>query len=271
MAGGELAFVMGPEPNTSWGAAQSERPASAIADSLILPVPFVAAGSRIFSGSTEAALGTLTGGTRIYFTLDGGAPGAGSSLYREPLLFTKSAALKAVAMKDGLPPSAVVTAEFRKIPGNRSIRLNAPYSGMYPAGGDLALIDGLRGPLDFKTGLWQGYEGVDLDAIVDLGRVQRVNRVTTGFLQDQNSWLFLPEMVEYSFSSDGKRFVSVAKFAPGVPAQEQGARIENFASGEIGKSARYVRVFAKNVRACPAWHQGAGEKAWIFADEIVIE
>jgi hypothetical protein len=199
------------------------------------------------------------------------APGTGSSLYRAPILFTKSGTLKAVAMRDGFPPSAVVTAEFRKIPGNRTIRLNTAYSGMYPAGGDLALIDGLRGPLDFKTGLWQGYEGADLDAIVDLGRVQRVSRVTTGFLQDQNSWLFLPEMVEYFISSDGKRFVSVARLAPGVPAQEQGARIEDFASGAIGKSARYVRVFAKNVRICPAWHQGAGGKAWIFADEIVIE
>jgi predicted alpha-1,2-mannosidase len=271
MAGGELAFVMGAEPNTSWGVARADRPPSAIVDSLILPVPFVAAGSRIFSGSTEAALASITDGARIYYTLDGGAPGAGSSLYREPVLFTKSGTLKAAAMKDGFPPSAVVTAEFRRIPGNRSIRLNTAYSGMYPAGGDLALIDGLRGPLDFKTGLWQGYEGVDLDAIVDLGRVQRVNRVTTGFLQDQNSWLFLPEMVEYSLSSDGKRFVPAAKFAPGVPAREEGARIENFASGAIGKSARYVRVFAKNIGICPAWHQGAGGKAWIFADEIVVE
>lgn len=271
MAGGELAFVMGTEPNTAWGVARSDRPASAIADSLILPVPYVAAGSRIFSGSTRASLASITGGARIYYTLDGSTPGTDASLYREPVLFAKSGTLKAVAVKDGFPPSAVVTAEFRKIPGNRSIRLNTPYSGMYPAGGDLALIDGLRGPLDFRTGLWQGYEGVDLDAIVDLGRVQRVNRVTTGFLQDQNSWLFLPEMVEYSLSSDGKRFVPVARPAPGVPAQEQGARVENFSSGAIGKSARYVRVFAKNIGICPAWHHGAGGKAWIFADEIVIE
>ncbi len=271
MAGGELAFVMGAEPNTSWGAAPSDRPESAIADSLILPVPFVAAGSRIFSGSTEAALASIVDGARIYYTLDGGAPGASSSPYRDPVLFTKSGTLRAVAMKEGFPPSAVVTAEFRKIPGDRSIRLNASYSPMYPAGGDLALIDGLRGPLDFRTGLWQGYEGVDLDAIVDLGRVRRVNRVTTGFLQDQNSWLFLPEMVEYSLSSDGKAFVPAARLASGPPAQEQGARIENFASGTIGKSARYVRVFAKSVGVCPAWHRGAGGKAWIFADEIVIE
>jgi predicted alpha-1,2-mannosidase len=272
VAGGELAFVMGAEPNTSRGIAKSDRPGSAIVDDLILPVPYVAAGARIFSGSTDVALASITGGARIYYTLDGTAPSdARSSLYRDPVRFSSTGAMKAVAVKEGFPPSAVVTAEFRRIPGNRGIRLNTRYSPMYAAGGDLALIDGLRGPLDFRTGLWQGYQGVDLDAVVDLGRVQRVNRVTTGFLQDQNSWLFLPEMVEYSLSSDGKRFVTAARFEPGVPPREEGARIERFASGPLGANARYVRVFAKNIGVCPAWHRGAGSKAWIFADEIVIE
>jgi hypothetical protein len=35
--------------------------------------------------------------------------------------------------------------------------------------------------------------------------------------------------------------------------------------------ARYVRMVAKSIGKCPDWHVGAGEKAWIFCDEIVIE
>jgi len=35
--------------------------------------------------------------------------------------------------------------------------------------------------------------------------------------------------------------------------------------------ARYVRVRATNVGTCPTWHPGAGGKAWVFADEIVID
>jgi hypothetical protein len=142
---------------------------------------------------------------------------------------------------------------------------------MYSAGGDMALIDGLRGGLDFKTGVWQGYEGVDVDAIVDLGSVRRLGRVSTGFLQDQDSWIFFPEAVEYSVSIDGKSFTPVARSARSVPAREEGARIESISSGPIGKSARYVRVHALNIGLCPTWHEGAGGKAWIFADEIVVE
>ena len=35
--------------------------------------------------------------------------------------------------------------------------------------------------------------------------------------------------------------------------------------------ARYIKVVAKNVGLCPAWHVGANEKAWVFIDEIEIE
>ena len=28
---------------------------------------------------------------------------------------------------------------------------------------------------------------------------------------------------------------------------------------------------AQNVKVCPKWHKGAGGKAWLFVDEIVIE
>jgi hexosaminidase len=38
-----------------------------------------------------------------------------------------------------------------------------------------------------------------------------------------------------------------------------------------GVAGRYVRVTAKTIGTCPAWHPGAGGKAWIFMDEIFVE
>jgi hypothetical protein len=270
-AGGVIEFEMGAEPNKSWGSSDAACPPSAIVDSLILSVPYVAAGSRTFSGSTEVALAPSVEGASIRYTLDGSEPGAGSRLYAEPFTVTRSTTVKAIAFKKGFPPSRVVTAEFRRIPGNRSLRLGTSYSIMYAAGGDLALIDGLGGGEDFRDGAWQGYHGVGIDAVVDLGRVQRIGRITIGFLQNQNSWIFFPEMVEYFISNDGRTFRRVAKVAPGPPTKDDAPRIEYFASSKIGAAARYVRVTAKNTGTCPAWHKGAGGRAWIFADEILVE
>ena len=34
---------------------------------------------------------------------------------------------------------------------------------------------------------------------------------------------------------------------------------------------RYVRVRATAPIMCPAWHKGAGNRSFIFADEIIVE
>jgi hypothetical protein len=34
--------------------------------------------------------------------------------------------------------------------------------------------------------------------------------------------------------------------------------------------SRFVRVTAVSIGTCPEGHAGAGEKAWLFADEIAV-
>jgi hypothetical protein len=50
-----------------------------------------------------------------------------------------------------------------------------------------------------------------------------------------------------------------------------GAIIKDFVSVLSDMNARYIRVKAKNVGVCPEWHHGAGGKAWLFVDEIIVE
>jgi len=53
--------------------------------------------------------------------------------------------------------------------------------------------------------------------------------------------------------------------------KKPGVVIERFACAFEPRPVRYIRVAARSVRACPLWHKGAGGKAWIFTDEIVID
>jgi hypothetical protein len=32
-----------------------------------------------------------------------------------------------------------------------------------------------------------------------------------------------------------------------------------------------VRIVARGLITCPPWHAGAGNKAWLFCDEIAVE
>jgi predicted alpha-1,2-mannosidase len=271
MSGGELVFHMGPDPNKTWGSRDDDIPVSSIPDHVILPVPFITAPSRTFTDSMDIAMGSPTEEAEIYYTTDGTEPSVRSILYTEPFCLSESTMLKIRSMKNGFPPSALVTAEFSKIPGGRNIKLNTSYSPLYCGGGDMALIDHIRGSDDFRTGSWQGYQGVDLDAIVDLGDTMTVHRITTGFLQDQGSWIFMPVEVEYAVSTDGKDFKVVATLENDIPPEQEGAVIKELTKDNLNLNARYVRVRAKNRGVCPDWHRGAGGKAWLFMDEIIVE
>ena len=89
-------------------------------------------------------------------------------------------------------------------------------------------------------------------------------------MQDQKSWIWMPREVEYFVSNDGKYFRSVGKVKNYVADDEEDAVIQEMAV-RPRSYARYVKMVAKNIGACPDWHVGAGQKAWIFCDELVIE
>jgi len=270
MAGGEVVLEMGPEPNLSWGSGEGDMPGSAITEQLITPVPFVLKGERTFVENTEVSLGCIPGSGEIRFTLDGSDPTGGSELYTGEFLLDRSATLKAIVVKEGHPSSGILTAVFNKIPEGRSITLNTAYAGQYSGGGDLCLIDFIRGPKNFRTGAWQGYEGVDVDAVIDLGDIQPIRKLETGFLQDAGAWIFMPVEVQYYVSTNGVDFNLEGTVANKISPRKNDVEIQNFVL-ELNARARYVKVVAKNMGTCPDWHVGEGRPAWIFMDEIVVE
>ena len=126
----------------------------------------------------------------------------------------------------------------------------------------------LGSPPDYKG--WQGYEGVDLVAVVDLGKPVAVGKLSVGFLQNVDSWIFLPRWVQIEVSPDGKDFTLAARMETPVPVKKAGIFKHIVSRKFEDLKTRYIRVKAKSIETCPEWHPGAGGKAWIFADEIVV-
>ncbi|CAN5334113.1 GH92 family glycosyl hydrolase [soil metagenome] len=166
--------------------------------------------------------------------------------------------------------SDTVEFHYLKIPGGRSIKLNTQYANQYSAGGNEALIDGIYGGENFRTGEWQGYEGKDIDAVVDLGSVKDVSLIGLSCLQDQNSWIFMPSYVSFYASTDGKNFKEIETKSSLVERTFLAVSVNEFRTQKPVK-ARYIKVFAKNGGPCPDWHVGRGNPSWIFADEITIK
>jgi predicted alpha-1,2-mannosidase len=271
MNGGTLACKMGSQPSGDWGKEPANHPISAITDHLINPVPFYQAASGSFQDSLEIRLRDINENAVIYYWVNDEKPDNTIERYRDPIVTDHAITVSSYAVIDSLKRSKIAKAEFHKIHNDWSIFIKNPYSAQYTGGGDLALIDGQRGGPNFRTGSWQGYQGVDFETTIDMGKLTKINNINASFLQDQRSWIFMPEKVEISVSSDSSDFRMIADIDNDLADTIREAVIKDFVKDGLHESGRYVRIRAVNRGVCPQWHVGAGDKAWIFVDEIIVE
>lgn len=218
-------------------------------------------------------LATEIPGLDIRYTTDGSDPRPASKLFAKPIVLKKTARVRAAAFDGARRVSpAVASEEFDAHAAlGRKPALAFPFSPKHPAGGDTGLTDGLFGSRDAGDGRWQGFEGTDLDAVIDLGGRKAVRSISLRALQDINSWIFLPASVEFAVSPDGKTYETVGEVANDISPRLGEATIKEFAARFEPRRVRFVRVLARSIGAVPEWHYGAGGKAWLFADEIVVE
>jgi hypothetical protein len=235
----------------------------------ILAVPYIAQGNRSFTDSNIVTLTHPTNAT-IYYSLNGNEPIVSDSmLYTKPIVLKNTSSLRFKAILPWSTPSPTVVATFVKIPFHYNVSLSTKYAPQYAAGGDHALVDGLRGGKNYHTGGWQGYNGADLVATIDMGELKNINRVGTTFLQDQNAWIFYPTEVQFYGSEDGITYKELGIMENGLK-QSDSVSTKTFIAEKATK-VRFVKVVAKNVAVIPRWHKGRGGNAWLFSDEIEIE
>jgi predicted alpha-1,2-mannosidase len=270
MSGGELVFKMGPRPNRLWGSRAVDAPVSKINDYGFVPTPVIKAAGKTFKDRLAVSFETTRSNLKVHYTTDGREPDLSSPLFLRPFFLDRTTTVKARAVGEKVS-SLVATATFQKIPQNWTIKLYSTYNRQYTGGGDSALIDGVRGTANFGDGAWQGYQGQDLVAVVDLGTTQAVAKLGAGFLQDVGSWIWMPGSVDFELSTDGTNFVPVLSLTNNVSDKDYGVIIKDLVGPIRPQPARYVKIIVHNFGKIPAWHPGAGGDAFIFADEIIIE
>ena len=269
-AGGALAFTMSATPERAWAAAPGAAPASRLGGPRVVPAPYVTAGLARFRGAQRVAFACADTSARIRY----GVYEHDSLLVRgtgTSVTIDRTATIRLRAFAPGADASPEEEASFRHIADDRRVvSVTVPHRA-YTADGPDALIDGVRGGDDFRLPTWMGFYGTDMDAVVDLGAERALDHLATGFLQDQNSWIFMPRGVRYQTSLDGTRYEAAGEVANTVDEHAEGVVIRDFAVRFAPRRARYVRVHATAPIQCPGWHKGAGNRSFIFADEIVFE
>ncbi|MFN8549030.1 MAG: GH92 family glycosyl hydrolase [Candidatus Eisenbacteria bacterium] len=245
------------------------------------------------ASTSRANPATIVRARRIHYTLDGTTPSVDSPVYTSPIPLSATTTIRFVATFDlprrsGEPgigsysaptapgsesaySSPVQESTFHRWSGNRRLLSGTEASPQYPGDSREALVDGVRGGPDFRLGAWQGFEGKDMEAVIDLGETTEIHRLALGCLQDQNSWIFMPARVSFELSLDGTNFTPAGTATSGVDPHADGGILRECEVRVKDSLARYVRVRAESLRSCPAWHKGAGNPCWIFIDEVTAE
>ena len=148
------------------------------------------------------------------------------------------------------------------------ITLRYPATTPYASG---ALDDGRVGILDYRHD-WLGFWGDTLDAMVALGDTNTFSSVSLDFYFYPLSWIFLPQRVVFYVSDDMKAWRQVGEEqleSPEILATPS-IHTVTFKSAEPIE-AKYLRIVAEPLPEILSWHRAAGEKPWIFTDEVFVK
>jgi predicted alpha-1,2-mannosidase len=238
-------------------------------------VPVIEATGRGFKDKMTITINSQYKNEVVYYDVYESQPYEGCvyplpkyKLYKEPFTIKNDASVWAYS-ENGGNKSGVITADFIKKPNNYTIAIKSKYNRAYHAGGPEGLIDGILGTHNWRKGEWQGYQGQDFEAVIDLKEKTKVTRINSDFLQDSRAWILMPKRVEYYKSDDNINFTLIKAIDIAIETTDYNVFTKDFAT-DVNAIARYIKVIASNYGKLPEGHQGYGGDAFIFIDEITI-
>lgn len=159
-------------------------------------------------------------------------------------------------------------------PQSLNVKLLTSPTEPYNKESEVVLADGKIGnPADFHEG-WAGYFGEPMIFTVEIGKHRKkLEQIVLSFAHNPAQWVFLPEKVKISYSSDGKKYSNpeeiILPFNPTLKENDiPGVRILRHKI--TNKKAKCFKIEAQPIEQLPDWHSAPGEKAWIMIDEIKI-
>ena len=145
----------------------------------------------------------------------------------------------------------------------------------YSQNKETALMDGKKGVVGgYYWDNWLGFNGVDMEATIELAEPIDINVVKIGVGHKPESWVVWPKGAWVAFSKDGKSYTEwqMAEF-PMFNLPDPMASLGRIEARAYvnEKNVKFLKVKVENQGVLPKWHPNAGEKAWIMVDEIKVE
>ena len=162
---------------------------------------------------------------------------------------------------------------LNKATGKKITLVNEPHKN-YPGNGAFTLVDGVQNENGLARSFeFLGFSGNDLDAMIDLKTLTGISKITLHVLDQHGSWIYLPSQVQVTYLKDMDLTAQLIKTAP-IEIKNIDQLMEKGTKRIViqsNQNCRYIHIVAKNFGLIPSGNPGAGNPAWLFADEIEVE
>ena len=191
--------------------------------------------------------------------------------YTSPIPVKSTQLVAAISMVNGKAISNPVSQNilFNKATGKK-ITLTTQPSKTYKGDSAFTLVNGIQNEKGLaKSREFLGFSGADCEAIIDLGKDEKISNVIVHCLSEPGNWIHRPRTAEVLISSNGTDFTS-AGLTDDFKIKTKGAGMGTMKVEFAAKNGRYVKVIIRNWGQIPEGNAGAGNKAWLFVDEIEV-
>ncbi len=137
----------------------------------------------------------------------------------------------------------------------------------YSSSGPKTLTNGVQGTQNHKSE-WLGWENIDASITIDLEKPANIDNVTVSTLQNLTSWITHPVKISCWVSLDNISYLEVGNIHSDSDLRKE----KDFKKLEFqlkGEKIRFIKLNVEGTKVLPKWHLYAGNKSWIFIDEII--
>ncbi|HSN61784.1 MAG TPA: glycoside hydrolase family 92 protein, partial [Ferruginibacter sp.] len=249
--GGTMVFEMGAAPNYTRGTKGGDIPVTSIDDNNFVAVPYFEMNSNKIKESLPVVLKHIDKGATIFYNIQKEKQNAGAFIkYTKPFNLLAAACVYFYAEKNG-KRSPTVAQQFYKVVTDRTISIKSEAHPMYTAGGQEALIDGITGTVNWKTGEWQSYFAKDFEAVIAFKKQRKFSYMGIHVLQDVSPWIVYPKEVMFEISEDGIIYKPLITVANKFAKEEKEAQVQQLGAA-VKATGKYIRIKAINGGVLPA-------------------
>lgn len=222
------------------------------------------------NNSLDVTLSTIDDAP-IYYTLDGSEPTLNSIKYEGVFSIKEDAEIKAVSIREGNQASKVYSEKVMVSKSTfKPIKLLSKAANSYEFNGAALLVDGLYGASNYKTGRWIGFQGNDMEVVIDMKEPVEISKVAIRTNVVTGDWIYDASEIIVETSDDDENYTLASKKEIVDNNTDHWAKIMNHEVDFDTVVARYFKVTVKP-SIMPDWHPGKGRRAFIFVDEVVLD